>query len=99
MRVLREVFNGRLISRFGDLNWPSRSPGLTAPDFFLWVYLKAKVFATRPENIQELKVRIAEEVQRIDRVLLHRVMDHFVSILEKCIEVDGGHLKDVIFKS
>ena len=99
MKVLREVFNGRLISRFGDLNFPWRSPDLTAPDLFLWGYLKAKVFTTCPENIQELKVRIAEEVQRIDRVLLHRVTDRFVSNLEKCIEVDGGHLKDVIFKS
>lgn len=36
----------------------------------MWGYLKAKVFATRPENIQELKVQIAKEVRRIDQVLL-----------------------------
>lgn len=70
-------------------------PDLTA----LWGYLKAKVFATRPQNIQELKVPIAEEVQRIDRFMLQRVMNHFLSDLEKCTEVDGGHLNDVIFKS
>ena len=32
----RQHFPGRLISKFGDLNWPPRSPDLTAPDFFLW---------------------------------------------------------------
>jgi hypothetical protein len=25
-----------LISRFGDIAWPARSPDLTVPDFFLW---------------------------------------------------------------
>lgn len=65
----------------------------------MWGYLKAKVFATRPENIQELKVQIAKEVRRIDQVLLLRVMNHFVSDLEKCIQVNGSHLKDVIFNS
>ena len=34
MQLLREHFNGRIISRFGDINWPSRSPDLTSPDFF-----------------------------------------------------------------
>ena len=34
MQLLRERFNGRIISRFGDINWPSRSPDLTSPDFF-----------------------------------------------------------------
>lgn len=34
--VLRGLFPNRLISRFGDLTWPSHSPDLTAPDYFLW---------------------------------------------------------------
>nr|XP_022903109.1 uncharacterized protein LOC111415594 [Onthophagus taurus] len=99
MRVLREIFNGRLISRFGDLPWPSRSPDLTAPDFFLWGYLKAKVFASRPGTIEELKVKIREEVEGIDEGLLRRVMNYFLSNIEKSVEVGGGQLEDVIFKS
>ena len=38
MQLLRERFNGRIICRF-DVNWPSRPPDLTSPDFFLWGYL------------------------------------------------------------
>lgn len=37
MQVLREAFPHRLISRNGDINWPSRSPDITAPDFFFGV--------------------------------------------------------------
>ena len=37
MQLLRKRFNGRIISRFSDINWPSRSPDLTSPDFFLGI--------------------------------------------------------------
>ena len=40
------------------LNWPPRSPDLTAPDFFLWGYLKGKVNANMPRTIQEFKANI-----------------------------------------
>ena len=41
MALLHEIFGDRIISRFSDFNWPPRSPDLTAPDFFLWDYLKS----------------------------------------------------------
>ena len=34
MAVVREMF-GTVISRFGDITRPARSPDLTVPDFFL----------------------------------------------------------------
>jgi len=33
MAVVQEVF-GTVISRFGDIAWPARSPDFTVPDFF-----------------------------------------------------------------
>ena len=41
--ALRHLFPQQVISHFGDMPWPPRSPDLTAPDFFLWGYLKNKV--------------------------------------------------------
>jgi hypothetical protein len=35
MNTLRAAFPGRLLSRFGDMQWPSNSPDLTAA-YFLW---------------------------------------------------------------
>ena len=60
MALLRELFPGRLISRFGDVPWPPRSPDLTPADFFLWGYVKSKVYITKPRNKSELKTRITQ---------------------------------------
>ena len=43
MEVIRQMFPGHVISRFGDVRWPPRSPDLSICDFFLWGYLKSKV--------------------------------------------------------
>ena len=40
--VVRQLFPQQVVSRFGDVPWPPRSPDLYASDFFLWVYLKTK---------------------------------------------------------
>ena len=34
MNTLHAAFPGRFLSRFGDIQWPSNSPDLTAADFF-----------------------------------------------------------------
>jgi hypothetical protein len=37
MKVVREMFPDHVISRFGDLHWPARSPDLSPCDFFYGV--------------------------------------------------------------
>jgi len=54
MSVLREMFPQHVISGGGDVPWPARSPDLSACDYFLWVYLKSKVFSCKPRTIKEL---------------------------------------------
>lgn len=97
--VLQNMFPGHLISRFGDITWPSNSPDLTAPDFFLWGYLKQKVYARRPQTLQDLKLYISEEIQNVNPELLGRVMENFKKRLQYCIDSQGGHLTGVIFKT
>lgn len=98
MAALRNMFPGRLISRHGDFNWPPRSPDLTSPDFFLWGYLKARVFENRPQTLQALKDNITREIRAINQEMLLRVTENFQSRLQECLEQRGGHLKDIIFK-
>jgi hypothetical protein len=98
MALLLEGFPGRVISRCGDINWPPRSPDLTAPGFSLWGYLKAQVYATKPRNVQELKEGIIATVGEINVPLLERVMGDFVRRLHECVYRQGGHLNDIIFK-
>jgi hypothetical protein len=97
MDVVRGMF-GTVISRFGDIAWPARSPDLAAPDFFLWGFLKDRVFRRRIMTIQEIKQAIVDEVATIDDDLRRRVYGNFRKRLQECIDLNGGHLSDVIFK-
>ena len=96
MAVVREMF-GIVLSRFGDITWPARSPDLTAPDFFLRGFLKDRVFWRRIMTIQELKQTIVDEVAAIDD-LRRRVYGNFQTRLQQCIDVNGGLLPDIIFR-
>lgn len=98
MDVVRGMF-GTVISRFGDIAWPARSPDLAVPDFFLWGFLKDRVFRRSTMTIQELKQAIVDEVAAIDEDLRRRVYGNFRKRLQECIDLNGGHLSDVIFKN
>ena len=57
MQYLRGQFPGRVISKRGDWPWPPRSPDLTVSDFFLWWYLKQKIWNVphdeQPNNLRQ----------------------------------------------
>jgi hypothetical protein len=65
MSVLRETFPQPIISRGSDVPLPACSPDLPACDYFLWGYLKSKVFFSKPRTIAELKQRMKEEIAAI----------------------------------
>jgi len=93
------VYNRHLNSRFGDMQWPPRSPDLSMCDFFLWGYLKSRVYTHTPRMLNNLKEAIHQEIRPIDHQLLARVMDDFKKRLEHCNQEDGRHLTDIIFKT
>jgi len=49
-------------------------------------------------TIQELKQAIVDEVAAIDEDLRRRVYGNFQTRLQQCIDVNRGHLPDVIFR-
>lgn len=97
LNAVNELFPGRLISLNGDIEWPPRSPDLTPLDFFLWGYLKGRVYDDPPATIAQLKQRIRDEINNIPMYLCQRVFQHLRSCLEECYEQDGRHM-DIIFK-
>lgn len=97
MACVRQAFPGRVISRFGDVSWPPRSPDLSIPDFFLWGFLKSRVYIDKPRTLQELKNKIRREIREIPRDMLQDAMRSFRERIEKCVQSEGRHLRDVIF--
>ena len=74
MALVRAVFPDRLISRFGDVSWPSRSPDLSMCDyFFLWGCFKSRVYEGKPRTLEELKGAIRKQIGMINQELLDRL--------------------------
>ena len=65
MAELRRLLLGKLISHRGDVPWPACSPDLSPCDFFLWGYLKGKVYIDKPQDIPQLKNAIEMELRAI----------------------------------
>ncbi|PSN42498.1 hypothetical protein C0J52_09799 [Blattella germanica] len=99
MDAVRRLFPTHIVYRYGDIAWPARSPDLTACDFFLWGYLKSVVFRNPPpHNTEELKERIRHEIAEIPADMLRRVMGNIQLRLEECMQRNGSHLRDIVFR-
>jgi len=76
------------------LTWSSRLPDL--PDFFLWGYLKEKVYINKPRTLEELKTNIQEQIALITPETLQKVMENMQRAYS-CFNCNGSHLQDIIF--
>ena len=98
VKFLQTKFHGRVISRRGDVNWPPRSCDLTPLDFFLWGFLKGKVYANDPQTIPELKEEIRRTINEISPQLCQNVIENFVKRMNVCKQSRGGHyISDIVF--
>ena len=70
---LNATFPNRWIGRDGPISWPPRSPDLTPLDFFLWCYVKDRVFVTPVSDI-ELRTRIPDEITTTTGEMLTRTL-------------------------
>jgi len=99
MTVIWQMFPQHVVSRFGDVPWPPRSPDLSPCDFFLWGYLKSKVYVQKPRTVDDLKVSIREEIATVPQKMLINVMQNFEEKLRTCVPQEGRHLSDIIFRN
>ena len=96
-----DCFNTRVIGlnylefANGGLEWPPYSPDLNPLDFFLWDYLKDKVYENNPETLSALKKQIIFEIDNIEVDVLPRVIQNFCKRLELCQEGDGSHFAHI----
>jgi hypothetical protein len=77
---------------------PPRSFEMSVCDFFLWGYLKARVYTNRPQRIQDLKRSICQEIAALPKDMLENVMQNFEERLQMCVQ-QGRHLTDIIFRT
>ncbi|GFX58807.1 transposable element Tc3 transposase [Trichonephila clavipes] len=70
--LFKDTFGDRLNSRFGSVNWPPRSCGLTPPDYFLWGYVKSLVYVDKPQTLDHLEYNIRRVIADIRPQMLKK---------------------------
>ncbi|GFW43823.1 putative transposable element [Trichonephila clavipes] len=96
--LLKDTFGDRLISRFGPVNWPTRSCDLTPLDYFLWGYVKSLVYADKPQTLDHLEDNIRCVIADIRPQMLEKVIKNWTSRLDYIRASRGSHMPDIIFK-
>ena len=92
-RSLNATSANRWIRRDGPTPWPPRSPDITPLDFFLWGYVKDKVFSTPVPDITNLKARITDAFATITEDMLEntwREIDYRLDVLRA---TKGAHVE------
>jgi hypothetical protein len=87
---------GRGTRRFhAPYPWPARSPDLTAMDFFLWGYVKSKLYTgTNYGSLEELREAIEREVRAVPLEIIQRAINEgYVHRLEKCVAKNGRQVE------
>jgi hypothetical protein len=65
--------------------------------FFLWGYLKSKVYEKKPRTTVDLKQNIREDVVAISPIMLQRMKQNFQKRLGECVD-KGRHFTDTVFR-
>ena len=76
--------------------WPPRSPDLTPPDFYLFGYLKSKVYAALPSSLEELKQSLTNEINAIQVSTLEKVFHSVEKRYKHCIQMRGAHIQHLL---
>lgn len=93
---LTEMFGDHWIGRGGPIQWPARSPDITPLDFFLWGYIKDKVYATQPTSIPNLQQCIEEACRAITVAMFADVIASLKLRAELCYGASGRHIEHIL---
>ena len=101
LRWLAEHFEGRWMGRGtrrypSPFPWPPRPPDLAVMDFFLWGYIKSRVYSsTTPyPNLESLRQAITREMRAVPQDMIEGAMAAYGHRLQRCVEKEGGHVEN-----
>ena len=77
--------------------WPPRSPDLRPPDYFLWGYLKGRVYQNKTQTIAALKANITEEIQAVTADVLARTFQNKARRVQSCLDANGGQFQHMLW--
>lgn len=90
---LQSHFGERIISRGFANAWPPRSPDLTPLDFWLWGFLKSKVYGQQPRSLPALRHVIQEQIESITPDQLRAAIYHVITRMQAVVDTEGKHIE------
>ena len=90
---LNETFPNRWIGRNGPTPWPPRSPDITPLDFFLWGYVKDRVYRTPVCDVETLQSRIIEVLATVNEEMLENTRREIEYRLDILRATNGAHVE------
>ena len=98
IKWLTEQFGeNRLISRNAAFKWPPCSPDLNPLDFFLWGYLKSRVYRSPyPKTVEELKKSIRRECGKITKDMIVLAVENFNARMQYVISKKGAWFEQIM---
>ncbi|KAJ4441815.1 hypothetical protein ANN_11674 [Periplaneta americana] len=92
---LADTFSHRCIGRGGPTPWPPRSPDVTPLNFFLWGFVKDKVYRNPVTDIAELSGRIYREIGLFTPEMLSRVWQEIEYHLDIALATNDAHIEHI----
>lgn len=88
-------YPNRWIGRGGPIAWPQRSPDLNPLDYFVWGYLKTRVYKVEIRSREHLVERIFEEcnILKQNQSLIRRSIGNLIERSRICIQKRGNHFE------
>ena len=98
INAFRHRIIGLDVQKYGGegLEWPPFSPDLNPCDYFLWGFLKDRVYRTSPQTIDDLKQAIKTEIMGVRTEVLQSVTDGFKKRIYHLVASEGGHFENLI---
>ncbi|RVE40605.1 hypothetical protein evm_014745 [Chilo suppressalis] len=97
---VREYLNARFprgwIGRGGPVQWPARAPDLTPLDFFLWGYVKVRVYFTDCPTLGEMEQRVRSVFASITPTMLRNATQAVSRRASLCIQQGGAHFEPLL---
>ena len=90
---LNETFPNRWIGRNGPTPWPPRSPDITPLDFFLWGYVKDRVYRTPVRDVETLQSRTIEVLATVNEEMLENTWREIEYRLDILRATNGAHVE------
>ncbi|KAJ4434230.1 hypothetical protein ANN_22778 [Periplaneta americana] len=86
--------SGKVNTHNGPTRWPPRSPDITPLDFFLWGYVKNKVYTGHKiRDLQQLRGRIRDAVNSVTPEMLRKTWQEIEFRLDVLRATRGSHVE------